>query len=233
MQTPQVNVQRTGYLAMAAAAAVLTLISLVSVASYTGRSAEVAELVDRYSTSDTPVAAADPNAEAISGPGRRAARSSADPATQQQVQRIAGRNMFSPPSRPGRPPAPVAIMGSEALCEDNSWVKVGDEYKGFKLLALGPDWAEWDVNGRAQRVLVFSESRGQGGQGRGAGPTSSGPTGRRTRDVTAGGGFFGRGGRGSDRFLQRLSDMPPEQRQRFLERMPPEMRQRFEQLQSQ
>lgn len=99
------------------------------------------------------------------------------------LERVSQRNIFSPPRPEGFQGRVVGILGDEVFFEGARTARVGDEFQGAKILAIGPDWVEIEFEGKEQRIAVFD--------GRGGG------------DRPSAGERRGRGGRPPGRFMRR------------------------------
>jgi hypothetical protein len=213
---------RIAWVGLIGVAALLTTASLASLASRPAESDTLKGLLEEVRT---------PQAQGAdrTGPAARSRRGGDTRESSQAVEKITQRNVFSPPAGPKKPPSPLGVLGDQAVFPNNEWVKVGGEYQGLKLLAIGPDWVEFEIDGKPVRASVFALAEGQQAQAAPGGPTpdqASQPGGGEDRGPR----FFGRRGFAvTPEMIERFRSMPPDQRERFLERMPPEMRQQIEQ----
>lgn len=218
LRLSRIHPARAAWLGLLGTATLLSVAALASLASRTVPQARLAELVADYRPS-----AADPSAPAH--------RPRADSAVQDRsatVEQVSKRSLFAPPAGPKKPPAPLAVMGDQAVFPQDEWVKVGGEFQGCKLLRIGPDWVELEVEGKPMRLSVFAPQEGQQGLAA-AQPTAPGPPGPPgQRDDR--GRRFGRGPfTPTPEMIERFRAMPPDQRERILQDMPPEVRAQFSQ----
>jgi hypothetical protein len=223
VQFRNVHLSRIAWLGLVGAAALLSTASLASLVSRPSASRELLDLVAEVR------APQERGTEGAAAPTARPRRGRGTGESSQTVEQITQRNMFSPPAGPKKPPIPLGVLGDEAVFPNNEWVKVGEEYQGLKLLAIGPDWVEFEIDGKPARASVFAPREGEQPPAAAASatpPEAAGPggVGRRGR-------FFG-GPRGfvvTPDMIERFRSMPPDVRERWLERMPPEIRQQLEQ----
>ncbi|MCJ7543329.1 MAG: hypothetical protein MUP47_01990 [Phycisphaerae bacterium] len=212
---------RAAWLGLVGAAALLSVLSLASLASRPKAHDELLGLLEEVRAPQE----AGARAPASAYRPRGAATARADTQTVEQVSK---RNMFAPPAGPKKPPAPIAVLGDQAVFPNNEWVKVGGEYQGCKLLATGPDWVELEVDGKPLRLSVFAPREAGASQGQAGQLTPGQP--QPSEDRRDRGRFFGdRPFVVTPEMIERFRSMPPDRRERMLENMPPEIRQQIEQ----
>jgi hypothetical protein len=164
------------------------------------------------------------------GGGAKDPNSKAPPSP--QVERIAKRNVFSPPPAAAARPFTaklIGVLGDEALFEGTGAVAVGGQIGEWRVAAIGPDWVEVEQGGRKQKLDVFSATASPGGgPPRGGAPSMGGGPGGPSMAASAGprpdaGGPPG-GMNITPEMIAQFKALPPDVRQKALEQMPPDMR---------
>ncbi len=151
-----------------------------------------------------------------------------------QADKIAKRHIFSIEKPKGLSLKLMGILGDVVYFQgENKGFELGQSHKGAKIKQIGPDWVELEFEGKDKKLYVFTADKG-GGPSRTSGPGGKGPAAGRSGPLGAG-GRRGRGPRGmgqgfelTPEMIERFKSMPPEMRQRILERMPAEMREKIE-----
>ena len=129
------------------------------------------------------------------------------------------------------------ILGDQARFDDK-WLGVGGEFMGAKILALGPDWVEYEYKGKTHREWVFGERKqsdsrvaSREGEDSVKGKPSSEESPAPLEDADAGKEHAEGSGDAppaemSREMMERLRQMEPEQRDALLDRLPNEVRDR-------
>jgi len=164
------QLRRFGPPAMFVFAAVLALTDLVTVISRVGSASDARATLKDYESRQASAAEnkpPDPN-------------SSAGVVMAQMLDRVNQRNVFSPPRPTGQFSGKlIGVLGNQVLMQDNKLVSVGEMYQNGKLLRVGPDWAEFEVDGKSVNVPVNGSQGGPGGPGgppqMAGGPMPGGP----------------------------------------------------------
>jgi hypothetical protein len=108
-------------------------------------------------------------------PGAKDAKKAKPPKSFQdeQADRIAKRNLFSPPRpKPQFTAKLLGVLGDQAIFHGGKLLKIGQSIAGAKLTKIGPDWVEVLWEGKPKRLTIFTGAPG-GGPGR---PTPGRPT---------------------------------------------------------
>ena len=153
------------------------------------------------------------------------------------VKQVTDRHLFNPP--PGKDTISGklrGILGDKALF-GGKWLGVGDTFMDAKILEIGPDWVEYEYEGKTGREWVFV-AREQKGE-----PTNMKQAKKRKRresrsaskeeptEAASEADTESQPNRGAARsvpseMIERLRQMTPQQREAVLERMPDELRDR-------
>jgi len=152
----------------------------------------------------------------------------------EQADRIVKRNIFAVEKTKKFSLKLMGILGELVYFQgENKGFTVGQSHKDAKIKRIGPDWVELEFDGKEKKLYVFAEDKG-GGPSKPSMPSARPRAGGVERTPRA----EGRRGRGPGRMgadfeltperIERFKNMPPEMRQRILERMPAEMRERIE-----
>jgi len=168
MKMPSERLGRIGWWALLTVAAVLTLTLVVDWASGAHDGDEVAEVLGRYTKTFAAPGdkTADPNdgddePENAKKPGDA---KKADP-RDEQVKRIAKRNLFSPPAKnkdKGLTAKLTGLLGEAAYFDGKPKPhKVGDSYDGATVKEIGPNWAEVEIkaDGKTQTKKLYVWSK--------------------------------------------------------------------------
>jgi hypothetical protein len=133
---------------------------------------------------------------------------------------LSDRNIFAGPKKPWQAQL-VGVLGDLAFFENGPGLKVGETHNGAKITKIGPDWVELDIDGKTQKVQVFTGGPSAGGPSPGgpppgvvmrSGPMPSGPPG----DFKV-----------SPEMIERFKQLPPEVREKAMQNMPPNIREQL------
>jgi hypothetical protein len=211
-------------------AALLTVLGAVALASRHKGREELAGLMDRYAAAQAADAAdeQDPKPDTPS-PGNPPKKQKSP--QDQQAERICKRNVFSPPPKKKKSPKLTGVLGDEAYFDgQGKGYKVGQSYQGAKIKEIGADWVEVEQEGKASKLYVYGP--GSGGPSPPSSPSrpTGAPPGVTISAVSPGVSAVRMRASPSEippEAIERFKKMPPEQRDRLLERMPAEMREKI------
>ena len=199
-----------GLVALAGLVSVLCLVSLVSGDSHRR---EATGLLGRFQQ-DTQVAQEKETAttkptEKKPAPKKDKPKKEKDP----REKRICDRNVFGVKKKWSA--QLIGVLGDLAFFQSGPGLTVGKSYKGAKILKIGSDWVELEVEGKPKKLHVFSP---------GSASPSRGP-------MMPGGPRPGRGAPGGPRItpemIERLKKMPAPMRERVMQNMPTEVREKL------
>ncbi len=214
---------RYGWAAMAILAGVLTLGAMVAQISRYVEHRRLNQMIERCSADRA---------------GHASAGNKKDASPSPVVERIMKRNVFSPPAPPGEAqfagPRLIGVLGQDALFDGNQSVKVGGMIGGARLTKIGADSVEIDFNGKPATLMVFTPGAGASAGGSPSGPPGMGVTGRGMMPPNAApssmappGAAASAGMTVTPEMIESFKKLPPEARQKALERMPAEMREKL------
>ncbi len=224
---------RIGQLAVVVLASLLTVMAVGALASRHKGRREITALLERYEAADKPDEQDEPSNPDDKNSKKPDDKNKKKSAQEEQADRIAKRHIFSVDKTKEFSLKLMGILGKLVYFQgENKGFTVGQSHKNAKIKRIGPDWVELEFEGKEKKLYVFGKDKGGGPSkpsmpgGIAAPPASGRPSrarGRRGRGSRMGGDF-----ELSPERIERFKNMPPEMRQRILERMPAEQREKIE-----
>jgi hypothetical protein len=217
---------RISRLTTIAVAALLTIMALVALASRHKGPAQLDALLDRYSPAENAGQQEDPNNKDKDKKTDKDKKPAPDP----RIERITKRNFFGPPKKPnGFSVKLVGVLGDQAYFEgENKGIEVDQSFKGATLKIIGPDWVEFEFEGKPKKFYVFGQDKGgppkppgMPGPGRPGMPRPQTPPSAGSRPMPGNIKL-------TPERIERFKSMPPEVRQKVLESMPANLREQIE-----
>lgn len=148
---------------------------------------------------------------------KAASPSSKDETRKQCLNRITKRHIFSPPPPPVRL---TGILGDKAYFGGGQGYGVGQSVRNAKILRIGADWVELEIDGKKSKQYTFGPPSSSSGSVRRTGPQNvqASPPGR---------GRMPGKTELTKEMIERFRSMPPERQKQALNHMPAELREKL------
>ena len=210
---------RIAFWGLVGLAVLVSVLCIVSLASGNGQRGEASTLLRRFRQEThggkPKEAATTKPTEKKPAPGKDNPKKEKDP----REKRICDRNVFGVKKKwSGRL---IGVLGDLAFFEKGPGLKVGQSYNGAKIMKIGPDWVELEVEDKPRKLHVFTP----GSAGPSPGPMMRRGPGRRSGRTMPPGFQF------TPEMIERFKKMPASQRERALQHLPPEAREKLKKSQ--